>query len=77
MTSDILIFKKRDRLVKEESDWVHTKQNENGIDMNTYFADHPFNFVKVWCGYFLVKTVKIKQISDTKITCIGDFINYI
>ena len=41
VTSDILFFKKRDRLVKEEPEWVHTKQNETGIDMNAYFADHP------------------------------------
>ena len=41
VTSDILIFKKRDRLVKEEPDWIHTKENADGIQMNAYFADHP------------------------------------
>ena len=41
VTSDILIFKKRDRHVKEEPDWIHTKENADGIQMNAYFADHP------------------------------------
>ena len=41
VTSDILIFKKRDRLVKDEPDWIHTKENADGIQMNAYFADHP------------------------------------
>ena len=41
VTSDILFFKKRDRLVKEEPEWIHTKENEDGIRINTYFADHP------------------------------------
>ncbi len=41
VTSDILFFKKRDRLVMEEPDWVHTKENKDGILMNSYFADNP------------------------------------
>jgi len=41
VTSDILIFKKRDRLVKDIPDWVHVKPNEEGITVNSYFADHP------------------------------------
>ena len=41
VTSDILIFKKRDRLVKDLPDWVHVKPNEDGITVNSYFADHP------------------------------------
>ena len=45
VTSDILIFKKRDRLVKEEPEWLHTKLNADGIQMNAYFADHPEQIV--------------------------------
>ena len=41
VTSDILFFKKRDRVVDLEPDWVHLSQNEDGIAMNSYFADHP------------------------------------
>ncbi len=41
VTSDILFFKKRDRLMDIEPDWVHLGIDENGISMNQYFADHP------------------------------------
>ena len=41
VTSDILFFKKRDRIMDIEPDWVHLSQNEDGIAMNQYFADHP------------------------------------
>ena len=41
VTSDILFFKKRDRVVDLEPDWVHLGENEDGIAMNQYFIDHP------------------------------------
>ena len=41
VTSDILFLKKRDRVVDIEPDWVHLTENEDGIAMNQYFADHP------------------------------------
>ncbi|HKM33960.1 MAG TPA: helicase SNF2, partial [Lachnospiraceae bacterium] len=41
VTSDILFFKKRDRLIDVEPDWVHLNVNEDGITMNQYFVDHP------------------------------------
>lgn len=41
VTSDILIFKKRDRVVDLEPEWVHLGENEDGIAMNQYFIDHP------------------------------------
>ena len=41
VTSDILFFKKRDRLMDIEPDWVHLSTNEDGISMNQYFVDHP------------------------------------
>ena len=41
VTSDILFLKKRDRVIDIEPDWVHLTENEDGIAMNQYFADHP------------------------------------
>ena len=41
VTSDILFLKKRDRVIDIEPDWVHLCENEDGIVMNQYFADHP------------------------------------
>ncbi|MCR5778228.1 MAG: DEAD/DEAH box helicase family protein, partial [Lachnospiraceae bacterium] len=41
VTSDILFFKKRDRIVDIEPDWVHLGIDDNGITMNQYFVDNP------------------------------------
>ena len=41
VTSDILFLKKRDRLMNIEPDWVYLTENDDGIAMNQYFADHP------------------------------------
>ena len=41
VTSDILFFQKRDRLMDIEPDWVHLSTDANGISMNSYFVDHP------------------------------------
>ena len=41
VTSDILFLKKRDRVIDLEPDWVHLTENEDGIAMNSYFAEHP------------------------------------
>ena len=41
VTSDILILKKRDRIVDIEPEWVHLDTDENGITMNRYFVEHP------------------------------------
>ena len=41
VTSDILFLKKRDRVMDIEPDWIHLCENEDGIPMNQYFADHP------------------------------------
>ncbi len=41
VTSDILFFQKRDRLMDIEPDWVHLSMDQNGIAMNQYFVDHP------------------------------------
>ncbi len=40
VTSDILFLKKRDRVMDLEPDWVHLSEDENGIAMNSYFAEH-------------------------------------
>ena len=41
VTSDILILKKRDRVMEIEPEWVHLDTDENGITMNRYFIEHP------------------------------------
>lgn len=41
VTSDILFFKKRDRVIDIEPDWVYLSENEDGIVMNQYFIDNP------------------------------------
>lgn len=41
VTSDILFFQKRDRLIDFEPDWVHLDTDGNGIKMNRYFVDNP------------------------------------
>lgn len=41
VTSDILFFKKRDRVVDIEPEWVNLAENEDEIVVNQYFADHP------------------------------------
>lgn len=41
VVSDILILQKRDRIIDIEPDWVHLNTDENGIEMNSYFVDHP------------------------------------
>ena len=41
VVSDILILQKRDIIIDIEPDWVHLNTDENGIKMNSYFADHP------------------------------------
>ena len=41
VVSDILFLQKRDRLIDIEPDWVHLDTDENGIQMNSYFVQHP------------------------------------
>ena len=41
VTTDILFLQKRDRPIGIEPDWVHLGQTEDGIPVNSYFADHP------------------------------------
>lgn len=41
ITSDILVFQKRDRIIDIEPEWVQLDTDENGIKMNKYFVQHP------------------------------------
>ncbi len=39
--ADIIFLQKRDRMVECEPDWCHLGKDENGIEMNQYFVEHP------------------------------------
>ncbi|RBP58444.1 N12 class adenine-specific DNA methylase [Alkalibaculum bacchi] len=41
VTSDIIFLQKRDRPIDVDRDWIHLDTNEDGIALNSYFADHP------------------------------------
>lgn len=41
VTSDILFFQKRERKITVEPDWIHLGFSEDGIPINSYFAEHP------------------------------------
>ena len=41
VTADILFLQKRERKIDVEPDWVHLGYTENGIAVNSYFAEHP------------------------------------
>lgn len=41
VTSDILFLQKRERKIEVEPDWVHLGYTDNGIAVNSYFAEHP------------------------------------
>ena len=41
VVSDILFLQKRERMVDIEPEWVHLATDEDGIQMNSYFIDHP------------------------------------
>ena len=41
VTSDIIFLQKRDRAIDIEPEWVHLGQTEDGVPVNSYFADHP------------------------------------
>ena len=41
VTSDILFLQKRERKIDIEPDWVHLGVTDDGIAVNSYFAEHP------------------------------------
>ena len=51
VVSDILILQKRDRILEQDASWLHTTQTEDGLSLNSYFAEHP----EMVCG--TLKTV--------------------
>ena len=49
--ADIIFLQKRDRILEQDTSWLHTTQTEDGLSLNSYFAEHP----KMVCG--TLKTV--------------------
>ncbi len=41
VTSDIIFLKKRDHIRSIDEKWIHTGVDSNGIEVNSYFIDHP------------------------------------
>lgn len=41
VTSDIIFLQKRERPLDIEPDWVHLGRTDDGIPVNSYFAEHP------------------------------------
>lgn len=49
--ADIIFLQKRDRILEQDANWLHTTQTEDGLSLNSYFAEHP----EMVCG--TLKTV--------------------
>ncbi len=49
--ADIIFLQKRDRILEQDESWLHTTQTEDGLSLNSYFAEHP----EMVCG--TLKTV--------------------
>lgn len=49
--ADIIFLQKRDRILEQDAGWLHTTQAEDGLSLNSYFAEHP----EMVCG--TLKTV--------------------
>ena len=64
VTSDILFLQKRDRVIDIEPDWVHLGQTEDGIPVNSYFADNP----DMVLGTMLRENTMYGNASDTTCT---------
>ena len=41
VTSDIIFLQKREKKIVAEPDWVHLGHTQDGIAVNSYFAEHP------------------------------------
>ena len=42
VTADIIFLQKREKIVDDvQADWIQTSENEDGIRVNSYFAQHP------------------------------------
>lgn len=49
--ADIIFLQKRDRILEQDASWLHTTQTEDGLSLNSYFAEH----LEMVCG--TLKTV--------------------
>ena len=49
--ADIIFLQKRDRILEQDAGWLHTTQTEDGLSLNSYFAERP----EMVCG--TLKTV--------------------
>lgn len=49
--ADIIFLQRRDRILEQDASWLHTTQTEDGLSLNSYFAEHP----EMVCG--TLKTV--------------------
>lgn len=49
--ADIIFLQKRDHILEQDASWLHTTQTEDGLSLNSYFAEHP----EMVCG--TLKTV--------------------
>ena len=38
--ADIIFLQKRDRILEQDASWLHTTQTEDGLSLNSYFAEH-------------------------------------
>lgn len=59
--ADIIFLQKRDRILEQDASWLHTTQTEDGLSLNSYFAEHP----EMVCG--TLKTVSGPY--DPTLTC--------
>ncbi len=67
VTSDILFLQKRERKIDIEPDWVHLGYTDNGIAVNSYFAEHP----EMMLGHMEYDTRQFGE--DSKYTvCVND-----
>ena len=71
VTADILLLQKRERKIDIEPDWVHLGVTEEGIAVNSYFAEHP----EMMLGHMIYDTRIYGQ--DSRYTvCVNDDENF-
>lgn len=71
VTADILFLQKRERKIDIEPDWVHLGVTEEGIAVNSYFAEHP----EMMLGHMIYDTRIYGQ--DSRYTvCVNDDENF-
>lgn len=63
VTTDILFFQKRERIVEADEDWIHLSVDENGIAMNSYFVKHP----EMILGDMVVESGRFGEVANCKL----------